>query len=160
MRRSIRYSVRLLVLIAVVASFQLLAPPAHGPATPYLSALSVVVPAPTLAAGCPDKQCINKAGGTAGPGFHSLSRSPAHGQRLAVTACSTTLLGSPAGTQPLKLPEKALEGARRQVPPVPQFEFAEQAAPGAVPPRQIPGLAQPRALTLPLLGAGAFRAAR
>jgi len=59
MRRSIRYSVRLLVLIAVIASFQMLAPPAHGPATPYLSALSVVVPAPTLAAGCPDKQCIN-----------------------------------------------------------------------------------------------------
>ena len=59
MSRSIRYTVRLLVLIAVVASLHLFAPPPLAPSTPYLSALSVVVPAPTLAAGCPDKQCIN-----------------------------------------------------------------------------------------------------
>jgi hypothetical protein len=59
MRRSIRYSVRLLVLIAVLASLQVLIPSATPPGTPYLSALSIAVSAPVHAAGCPDKQCIN-----------------------------------------------------------------------------------------------------
>ena len=60
MRKSIRYCTRLLVVIAVVASLQLLAPPAAGPGTPYVSALSIVVTSPTLAANsCPDKQCVN-----------------------------------------------------------------------------------------------------
>ena len=58
MRRPIRYTARLLVLITVLASLQALAPRAPAPVTPYLSALSIVS-APVHAAGCPDKQCIN-----------------------------------------------------------------------------------------------------
>jgi len=58
MRRSIRYGVRLLVLIAVLVSLQALVPRHPASATPYLSALSIAVAPPAHAAGCPDKQCI------------------------------------------------------------------------------------------------------
>ena len=68
MRRMIRYSVRFVVILAVVASLQLLSPPSTAPATPYMSALSLLATAPTFAVpGCPDKKCVaNKCQHVAG----------------------------------------------------------------------------------------------
>lgn len=60
MRRSVRYTARLLVFVAVLASLHAIAPGAAAPGTPYLSALSIAVTPLAHAAGsCPDKQCIS-----------------------------------------------------------------------------------------------------
>lgn len=58
MSRSVRYTVRAAVLIAVVAALTMLHAPAGTAHSPYLSALSSVAAAPAFAAGgCPNKGC-------------------------------------------------------------------------------------------------------
>ena len=57
MPKSIRYTARLVVLVALAATLAMwhaLASPRHSP---YWSALSDLVAAPAFAAGCPNKAC-------------------------------------------------------------------------------------------------------
>jgi hypothetical protein len=71
-RKSIRYTLRLAALIAVVVVLPalLVSPtPAH---TPYASALSNLTYSPAYAMGCPDKICLDRTTCTAGAGYKCL----------------------------------------------------------------------------------------
>ena len=57
LRKSIRYVLRAVVLIAVVASLTMLQAPAGPNHSPYVSTLSGLAASPAFAAGCPDKAC-------------------------------------------------------------------------------------------------------
>jgi len=57
MRRPIRYALRLLFVIAVLASLSTLAAPSNAPTSPYLSALSTLTPSNALAQECPFRKC-------------------------------------------------------------------------------------------------------
>jgi hypothetical protein len=55
--RSVRYALRIVVLVAVVAVLPALLTPPASTHSPYVSALSNPVSSPVYAAGCPDKGC-------------------------------------------------------------------------------------------------------
>jgi len=84
MHKSIRYALRILVLIAVIASLSAaLAPPAPTQA-PYLSALSDIAAAPAYAAGCPNKLCSHGIECVSGIGFKCIRF---NGRGCTATAC-------------------------------------------------------------------------
>jgi hypothetical protein len=57
MRKSLRFALRILVIVAVVAALPTLLAPSASTHSPYASALSNLVSSPVYANGCPDKGC-------------------------------------------------------------------------------------------------------
>jgi len=72
MRRSIRYALRIVVLVAVIASLPVLLTPPAPTQAPYLSALSDLAAAPAYAAGCPDKLCSHGIECVSGIGYKCI----------------------------------------------------------------------------------------
>ncbi len=90
MSRSLRFALRLALVVAVVAALQLVTAPAPGGGSPYVSSLSSLGVSPALAApGCNTKYCA-KEPGRKSPTCHQ-STSPyncsASGNVCTVTAC-------------------------------------------------------------------------
>ena len=84
LRKSIRYALRAVVLIVVVASLTMLLAPASPVHSPYVSALSGLAVSPAYAAGCPDKACDRGVSCVAGTGYKCIRF---NGRGCTATAC-------------------------------------------------------------------------
>ena len=85
LRRSVKYAVRAVVLIAVVASLSMLNAPASPGLSPYSSALSGLAASPAFAAGCPDKACDHGVSCFASVGYKCIRF---NGKGCTATVCS------------------------------------------------------------------------
>ncbi len=83
--KSIRYTLRLVMLVAVVAALTMLSTPLAPAHSPYVSALSNLVSSPVYAAGCPDKGCNQGINCVSAPGLKCI--------RFNGKGCTATLCG-------------------------------------------------------------------
>jgi hypothetical protein len=83
--KSIRYTLRVVVLVAVVATLTMLSAPPASTHSPYASALSSLVASPAYAAGCPDKACDHGIQCVSGVGFKCIRF---NGKGCTATPCS------------------------------------------------------------------------
>jgi hypothetical protein len=85
LRKSARYALRSVVLIAVVVALTMVHAPASVGDSPYLSALSAVAAWPAFAAGCPNKACDRGVSCYASAGFKCIHF---NGKGCTATVCS------------------------------------------------------------------------
>ena len=85
LRKSVRYALRAVMLIAVFASLTMLHTPASPSHSPYLSALSGLAVSPAYAAGCPDKACDRGVSCYASAGYKCIRF---NGKGCTATICS------------------------------------------------------------------------
>ncbi len=85
MPKSIRYTLRMVMLVAVVAALTMLSAPLAPTHSPYASALSNLVSSPVYAAGCPDKGCDHGISCVSAPGLKCI--------RFNGKGCTATLCG-------------------------------------------------------------------
>jgi hypothetical protein len=83
--RSVRCTLRIVVLVAVVAVLQTILAPPVSTHSPYASALSNLVSSPVYAAGCPDKGCDHGISCVSAPGLKCI--------RFNGKGCTATLCG-------------------------------------------------------------------
>jgi len=85
MPKSIRYTLRIAMLVAVVAALTTLGAPLAPTHSPYASALSGLVSSPVYAAGCPDKACNQGINCVSAPGFKCIRF---NGKGCSATPCT------------------------------------------------------------------------
>ncbi len=85
MPKSIRYTLRIVMLVAVVALLTMLLVPSAPTHSPYASALSNLVSSPVYAAGCPDKACDHGISCVSAAGFKCI--------RFNGKGCTATICG-------------------------------------------------------------------
>jgi hypothetical protein len=72
MRKSLGFALRIVVLLAILASLSTVIAPTAPTQAPYRSALSDIAASPAYAAGCPDKLCSHGIECVSGIGFKCI----------------------------------------------------------------------------------------